>query len=94
MRHVSVAELKSDAEELIAAVEAGEEVAVTRDGRDVVRLTLTPAAVASRDDRTPEQKERQRRAVEAMYELGQQIKREHGPTTAAEIRAWIDEDRP
>ena len=93
MRHVSVAELKIDAEELIAAVEAGEEVAVTRDGRDVVRLTLVPSMPIA-DARTPEQKERQRQAVDAAWALGQHILQTRGPTTSAEIRTWIEEGRP
>lgn len=95
MRHVSIAELKANAEELIAAAEAGEEIAIVREGRDVVRITgfgsRPPELV---DMRTPEQRERQRAAVDALYELGQQIRAQHGPTTAAEIREWIDEGRP
>lgn len=93
MRHVSVAELKIDAEELIAAVEAGEEIAVTRDGRDIVRLTLAKLAPGATDARTRERKQRQREAVDAAWELGQHVLHTQGPTTGAEIRTWIEEDR-
>lgn len=93
MRHVSVAELKANAEELIAAAEAGEEIAIVREGRDVARITVSAHATHLIDDRTPEQKEQQRKAVDALYELGQSIKARSGPTTAAEIREWIEEGR-
>ena len=84
MRHVSVSELKDKASEIVSAAEAGEDITITRHGRDVVKL------VGLEQDRMA----RQRAAVDAAYALGQEILRKHGPTTSAEIRAWIDEDRP
>lgn len=83
MRHVAVSEFDDRLSRLVAAVEAGEDVAFTRDGRDVVRL------VAIQQD----QLARQRAAVEAAYELGQEILRTQGPTTSEERRRWIEEDR-
>ena len=94
MRHVSIAELKANAEELVAAAEAGEDIAIVREGRDVVRLTgLAARRPELIDTRTPEQRERQRAAVDALYELGLRIRAAHGPTTAAERREWIEDGR-
>lgn len=94
MRHVSIAELKANAEELVAAAEAGEDIAIVREGRDVIRLTLVgthrPELV---DTRTPEQRRQQREAVEALAEIGRAVFARHGPTTAAERRAWIEDER-
>ena len=84
MRHVSVSELKDKASEIVTAAEAGEDITITRHGREVVRL------VGVQHDRMA----RQRAAVEAAYALGQEILAKNGPTTSAEIRQWIEEDRP
>ena len=84
MRHVSVSELKDKASEIVSAAEAGEDITITRHGREVVKL------VGLEQDRMA----RQRAAVDAAYAFGQEILRKNGPTTAAEIRAWIEEDRP
>ena len=84
MRHVPIAEFKDKVSEMVSAAEAGEDIVITRHGRAVVRLVPTA------EDRLAAQ----RAVVEEMYALGQEILRKHGPTTAAEIRQWIDEDRP
>ena len=84
MRHVPIAEFETNISEFTAAVRGGEEIVVTREGREELRLVMADMA----------KMERQRAAVEAMYALGQQIKAKNGPTTAAEIREWIDEGRP
>lgn len=84
MRHVPIAEFQSNAADLLAAAEAGEDILITRDGKDVLRLSLTEDAQVAR----------RRAAIEAMYALGQEIKAKYGPTTAAEIREWIQEGRP
>jgi hypothetical protein len=36
---------------------------------------------------------RKREAIDALWALGQQIRKKYGPTTAAEIREWIEEGR-
>lgn len=48
MRAVSVVEAKSHFSALLAAVEAGEEIAITRHGRPVARL-LPPSALTAAD---------------------------------------------
>ena len=84
MRHVPIAQFKDKMSEFMAAAEAGEDIVITRHGRDYMKLV--PVA----EDRMA----RQRAAVDAMYALGQRIKARNGPTAAEEIRAWIDEGRP
>lgn len=83
MRHVSISEFQANASELLAAAEAGEEIVLTREGEDILKLGLAEGARMAR----------QRAAVEAMYALGQEMKAKYGPTTAAEIREWIEEGR-
>lgn len=84
MRHVPIAEFKDRVSEIVAAAEAGEEITITRHGREVVRL------VGIESDRMA----RQREAAEQLYALGQDVLRKYGPTTHQEIRSWIDEGRP
>lgn len=83
MRHVPIAQFKDKMSEIMAAAEAGEDIVITRHGRDYMKL------VPIEEDRMA----RQRAAVDALYDLGQQIKARNGPTTAEEIRVWIDEGR-
>lgn len=84
MRHVPIAEFKDKLSEIVAAAEAGEEIVITRHGRDVVKI------IAVEEDRMA----RQRAAIRELYAFGQEILHTKGPTTSAEIRAWIDEGRP
>ena len=83
MRHIPMAEFKDKVAETIAAAEAGEEIVITKHGRETVRLVPVDE----------ERRRRQRAAVEALLALGEEVRAEHGPTSAAEIRAWIDEGR-
>lgn len=83
MRHVPIAQFKDKMSEIMAAAEAGEDIVITRHGRDYMKLV--PVA----EDRMA----RQRAAVQDLYNFGQEILRKNGPTTAAEIREWIEEGR-
>ena len=83
VRNVKLSEAKDRLSELVSAVEAGEEVTITKHGRPVARL------VAIEEDRMAKQQQ----AVRQLYALGQEILRTSGPTTAAEISQWINEDR-
>lgn len=87
MRHIPIAEFQDRASEIVAAAEAGEEIAITRNGREVVRL------VAVEREAEEHRLARQREAVEALSAIGRRIRERRGPTTAAEIREWIDEGR-
>lgn len=84
MRHVPITEFQANAAELLAAAEAGEEIVITRDGRNVLRIGLAEA----------ERLARQAAAVERLVALGREIRATHGPTAAAEIREWVEEGRP
>ena len=83
MRHVPIAQFKDKMSEVMAAVEAGEDVMITRHGRDYMKL------VPAEEDRIA----RKRAAIRALSALGDEIRAKNGPTTAAEIREWIEEGR-
>lgn len=83
MRYVPIAQFKDKMSEIMAAAEGGEDIIITRHGRDYMKLVPVAA------DRMA----RQRAAVDALYKLGQEIKARNGPTTAEEIREWINEGR-
>lgn len=83
MRHVPISEFKDRVSEYVAAAEAGEEIVLTRHGREVARLS------SSDEQRLAKQRE----AVDELYALGQRIKARSGPTTAEEIVSWIKEGR-
>lgn len=83
MRHVSIAAVKDKLSEYVAAAEAGEEIVITRHGRDVAKLTPTDAAIVER-----------RRAALADMAASRAKLRERGVSvTREEIREWIDEGR-
>lgn len=83
MRHVPIAVLKDKLSEIVAAAEAGEEIVITRHGRDIVRL------VGLADDRLA----KQRKVIDDLFALGQTIRATQGPTSAEDIRAMIDDGR-
>lgn len=83
MRHVPIAQFKDRMSEMMAAAEAGEDIIITRHGRDYMKLVPVAA------DRLA----RQRQAVDALYSLGQRLKVRSGATGADDIRGWIDEGR-
>jgi prevent-host-death family protein len=83
MRHVPVAIFKDKVSQYIAEAAAGEEIVITRHGREAARL-VPPA----KDKRALREE-----AVARMGALGRKVLANHGPTTAAEIARWIEEDR-
>lgn len=83
MRYVPIAQFKDKMSEIMAAAEGGEDIIITRHGRDYMKL------VPVEEDRMA----RQRAAVDALYTLGLEIKARNGPTTAEEIQEWINEGR-
>ena len=85
MRHVPIAEFDDRAAEIFAAAESGEQIVITRNGRDVLKLVV----VEDQDERMA----RQRGAVAAAYALGKEIRAKYGPTSVAEIREWLEEGR-
>lgn len=84
MRHMPMAEFKDKMAETIAAAVAGEDIVITRHGRETIRLVPVDA----------ERRARQRSAIEGLIALGDEVRSSGGSTSPAEIRAWIDEGRP
>ena len=86
MRHVPIAEFKDHLSELVAAVERGEEVIITRHGRPTIRLV---PAVEPADIR----RQRARDALEAMRLHRERMRAEGRTATIDEIIAWKNEGR-
>ena len=83
-RHVPISEFKDHASELVAAVERGEEIVITRHGKPAARLS--PAAL--------DVDERQRRSLTAFAKLAEvrAKQRELGlRTTIEDLIAWKNE---
>ena len=85
MRHVPIAELKDKVSEIIAAVEAGEEVAITRHGRVAARL-LPP-------DVSEEHRQRARDAMARLAQMREKMRAEGRTATIEEMIAWKNEGR-
>jgi prevent-host-death family protein len=83
MRHVPIAEFKDRASEIIAAAEAGEEITITRHGREVVRL------VAVEEDRMA----RHRAALEALLANREVLAARGFTATRDELVEWKNEGR-
>lgn len=82
-REVGLFEAKTHLSELVAEVESGASVTLTRRGKPVARL------VPVLDDR----RARRREAARQLAALGQEIRAKYGPTTVDEILAARDEGR-
>lgn len=83
MRHIPMAEFKDKMAETIAAAEAGEDIVVTRHGRETVRLTpVRDSDVESR-----------RQAFARFAKIRQAMKARGATVTREEIAEWIAEGR-
>lgn len=83
MRHVPIAEFKDRLSEVVAAAEAGEEIVITRHGRDVVKLVAVEQDAAAR----------RRATFEAMAALREELRAKGVRVTREEVREWIAEGR-
>ena len=83
MKHVPVAAFKDKVSQYISEATAGEEIVITKHGKEAARL-VPPAK-----DRHALKAE----AVARLYAIGQRVLARQGPTTAEEISSWINEDR-
>ena len=86
MRHVPIAEFKDHLSELVAAVERGEEVVITRHGKPAVRLIAAEESIEERRRRAREALARMARARERMRSEGR-------TATIDEMIAWKNEGR-
>lgn len=83
MRHVPIAEFKDQLSKVVAAVEAGEEVMITRHGRDIVKLVAADQDVIAR----------RKTAMEGLFALRQRLRAKGIGATREEVREWIEEGR-
>lgn len=83
MRHVPIAEFKDKLSELVSAVEAGEEIVVTRHGREVAKL------VAMEQDR----RVKTSAAVLDLLALREQLRAEGVRVSSDEWIEWKNEGR-
>ena len=83
MRYVPIAQFKDKASEYVAAAEAGEDITITRHGREVVRL------VAVHQDR----QEQRRAAIESMIAYREKLRADGVSISADELIAWKNEGR-
>jgi prevent-host-death family protein len=86
METVGLFEAKTHLSELVARVEQGEEVVITRHNRPVARLV--PIGEVS-----PELAARRRQLLAELQALGRTIGQRGGPITVDEILGWRDEGR-
>lgn len=85
-RHIPISEFKDHASELVAAVERGEELVITRHGKPAARMT--PAQ--------PQEQDRRRRTLDAFAKLAEirTAQRALGMrTTKEELIEWKNEGR-
>ena len=82
MREIGAFEAKTHLSELLAAVEAGETVRITRRGKPVAELRPVADQAAIMADRM--------KAIAEIADLRKQVK---GTVTTEEILAWRDEGR-
>lgn len=83
MRYVPIAQFKDKASEIVAAAEAGEEITITRHGREVVRL------VAVNTDRMAQQ----RAAIEQMVAFREKLRADGVRISVDELIEWKNEGR-
>ena len=82
MREVGAFEAKNKLSELLDLAEAGEEVVITRHGKEVARLV------------PPNRRYSVEEARAAMLRIRERAKRRGLKVTLEEIKAWRDEGRP
>jgi prevent-host-death family protein len=85
MRHVPIAELKDHISEFIAAVEAGDEIVITRHGKAAARLV----PVVDREQR----RQRAVAAADRLKQMREKMRRERRTVTLQEITDWKNEGR-
>jgi prevent-host-death family protein len=83
MERVSIAELKDRVSEFVARVERGEELMITRHGKEAARLVPPKRLDPGRLQELVRQTVSNREAVRAAT----------GALSAGEVRRWMEEDR-
>lgn len=86
MRHVAIATFKDRVSEFVAAVEAGEEVVITRHGKAAARLVPV-------EERLEERRRRAREAFDRMAEARERMRAKGMRISVDEWVAWKNEGR-
>lgn len=83
MRHVPIAEFKDKLSEVVSAAEAGEEIVITRHGRDIVKLVPVVQDVPTR----------RRAAIAGILKLREELRAKGVRIGAEELIEWKNEGR-
>ncbi len=86
-RHVPISEFKDNASKLFAAVEAGDEIIVTRHGK--ARAKIVPI-----DDDMDERRRRSRAALDALRVQRDKMRADGRTASMDEMIAWKNDGRP
>jgi prevent-host-death family protein len=85
-RHVPISEFKDHASELVAAVERGEELVITRHGKPAAKVVAVPPEDIDRRDRVMA-------AFDKLAAMRAAMRAEGRSVTMEEIIAWKNEGR-
>ena len=93
MREVQDTEATADLSELLAAVEQGETIVITRDGKPVAHLIPTPKPVPEPDWYSPEARKMAAEIIEKRQAIKDKLRAAGtAKVTIAEILAWRNRD--
>lgn len=87
MRNIPIAEFKDHVSAYVAAAARGEEIVITRHGKEAARL-LPPAGAGD------ERARRAKQALEKMAILREKMRADGRTSTIEEMIAWKNEGRP
>ena len=87
MESVGLFEAKTHLSELIARVEAGDEVIITRHNKPVAKLVPITTEIS------PELYRKRLEILAELQAVGREIAKRGGPITVEEILSWRDEGR-
>jgi prevent-host-death family protein len=83
---IGLFEAKTHLSELVARVEAGEQVIITRHNRPVAKLVAM-------DEVPPEMVQRRLAALDELQAMGRKMETRGGPITREEVLQWVQEGR-
>jgi len=84
---IGLFEAKTHLSELVARVEAGDEIVITRHNKPVAKLVPISSEIS------PELYQQRLQALAELQDIGREIAAQGGPITVDEILAWRDEGR-
>lgn len=84
---IGLFEAKTHLSELVARVEAGDEIVITRHNKPVAKLVPITSEIS------PELYQQRLQVLAELQDIGREIAAQGGPVTVDEILAWRDEGR-